>query len=326
MRRREFIAGLGSAAAWPLAARAQQPAVPVIGFLFSGSLEARRDDLAMFLRGLAETGYVEGRNVAIEYRWADNRTDRLPALAADLVRRKVAVIATFLTSSVIAARAATQDIPIVFLIGADPVQIGLVGSLNRPGGNLTGVVALGGETVAKCLEVLHETVPAATLIAHLINPTNPVFSDAESRGVQAAAHVLGLRLLTLNATTPSEIEAAFESLIQQQAGALLVSADTFFAEQRDQVVALAARDRVPAMYQRREITAAGGLMSYAADVADGWRQVGVYTGRTLKGEKPADLPVQQSVKVELIINMKTAKFLGLTFPLNVLGRADAVIE
>jgi putative ABC transport system substrate-binding protein len=327
MRRRTFISLLGGAAAWPLAARAQQQALPVIGFLHSGSLESRRDLLAMFLNGLAETGYNEGRNVAIEYRWAEDRFDRLQGLAADLVRGRMAVIATQGTGAALAAKSATQDIPIAFLIGTDPVQIGLVASLNRPGGNLTGVTILNGELASKRLELLHELVPAGTLIAYLSNPTNSAFSDDEAKLVQAAARVLGVHILPLYASSPSEIEAAFESLIQQQARALLASGDAFFGvSQRDQLVALAARHRVPAIYDRRGEAAVGGLISYGTDNADAWRQVGIYTGRLLKGEKPAELPVQQSTKVEMVINLKTAKALGLTVPLALLTRADEVIE
>ena len=324
--RREFITLLGGAATWPVAARAQQPAMPVIGFLGDGSLETRRDYLATFLRGLAETGYVEGRNVTIQYRWAEDRSDRLPDLIADLVRRQVAVLVPTNTASAIAAKAATSTIPIVFFLGSDPVQIGLVGSLNRPVGNITGVTGLSGELAAKRFELLREVVPAATLIAYLIKPDNP-FADSESRVVQAAAGAFGLRLLTLTASNPYEIESAFESLPQRQAGALLVSADQFFdASQRDQIVALAARDRIPTMFGRREAAAAGGLISYGPNFADAYRQVGVLTGRILKGEKPADLPVQQATRVWLTINLKTAKALGITFPITLLGRADEVIE
>jgi putative ABC transport system substrate-binding protein len=329
MRRRAFIAGLsGAVVALPLATRAQQPAMPVIGYLSDGSRETRRDTHALFLRGLAEIGYVEGRDVTIEYRWAEDRNDRLPGLAADLVRRQVAVIAAPSgTAAALAAKAATQSIPVVFLVGADPVQIGLVGSLSRPGGNLTGVASLSGELGAKRLELLHETVPAATLIAYLTNPTNPIYADAESRAVQAAAGALGVRLLTLTASEPGEIEVVYGSLIQRQAGALMVSSDIFFRQSvGDQIVALSARHRFPTMFSQREIAAAGGLMSYGLDLAELNRQVGVYTGRILKGEKPADLPVWQSVKVVLVINLKTAKSFGLTIPLTVLARADEVIE
>jgi putative ABC transport system substrate-binding protein len=327
LRRRDFIAGLGGAAAWPLAARAQQTAMPVVGHLSSESLETTREAFAIFLNGLAETGYVEGRNVAIVYRWADYRTDRLAGLAADLVGQKVAVIFAAPTAAALAAKTATREIPIVFSIGADPVQIGLVASLNRPGRNLTGVVSLSAELAAKRLELLHELVPAATMIAHLINPANSVFAATESRVAQAAARVLGVRLLTLNASTGGEIEAAFESLIQQQAGALLVSGDVFFyRSQRDQLLKLAAAHRIPTIYNAREVVAAGGLVSYGNDAGEARRLAGVYTGRVLKGEKSADLPVQLATKVKLIINLKTAKALGITVPLALRGRADEVIE
>jgi putative tryptophan/tyrosine transport system substrate-binding protein len=246
---------------------------------------------------------------------------------ADLARRRVAVIATpSTTAAALAARAATKDIPVVFLVGTDPVKVGLVASLNRPGGNLTGVATLAEEVTAKRVELLHLTVPAAKLIAYVGNPSNPVYADAESRAVQTGANILGLRSLTLSAGTASEIDAAFEDLTKQQVDALVLSGDPLFVSQRDQIVALAARHRVPTMYRRRDDVAAGGLMSYGSDFADGWRQVGVYTGRILKGEKPSDLPVQRSLKVELVINMKTAKSLGLTFPSNVLVRATEVIE
>jgi putative ABC transport system substrate-binding protein len=327
MRRRDFISLVGGAAMLPVMARAQPQALPVIGFLHSGSLESRRDLLAEFLKGLADTGYTEGRNVAIDYRWAEDRFDRLQSLAADLVRGRMAVIATQGTGAALAAKSATKDIPIAFLIGTDPVEIGLIASLNRPGGNLTGVTILNGELASKRLELLHELVPAATLIAYLSNPTNSAFSVDEGKLVQAAARVLGVRVLPLYASTPREIETAFENLIQQQAGALLASGDAFFGvSQRDRLVALAARHRVPAMYDRRGEAAAGGLISYGTDNTEAWRQVGIYTGRLLKGEKPSELPVQQSTKVELIINLKTAKALGLTVPLALLTRADEVIE
>jgi putative ABC transport system substrate-binding protein len=270
--------------------------------------------------------YVDGRNVTIEYRWAEDRSDRLPGLIADLARRQVAVLAPTNTASAMAAKAATATIPIVFLHGSDPVQIGLVGSLNRPGGNITGVTVLSGELGGKRLELLREVVPAATLIAYLIKLDNP-FADSESRVVQAAAGALGLRLLTLNASNPCEIESVFESLTQRQASALLVSADQFFdASQRDQIIALAARNRIPTMFGRREAAAAGGLISYGTDFAGAYRQVGVLTGRILKGDKPADLPVQQATKLELIINLKTAKALGLTIPETLLATADEVIQ
>jgi putative tryptophan/tyrosine transport system substrate-binding protein len=328
MNRRTFIAGLGGAAAWPVVARAQQQAMPVIGYLGTGSAELSRDFLPPFQRGLAETGYIEGRNVTIEYRWAEDRPERLPSLAADLVRRQVAVIATPGTAaSALAAKAATQSIPIVFLTGADPVEIGLIASLNQPGANLTGVAIQSAELTAKRLEMLHELIPAATSVAFLVNPSNATFTSGETTAARAAARVLALNLLILNASTPGEMEVAFESLINQQAGALLISGDRFLAvTQRDRIVAFAARHRIPAVYDRRENATAGGLASYGVDVMHAIRQVGVYTGRVLKGERPADLPVQQLVKIELVINMKTAKALGLTIPETLLATADEVIQ
>jgi putative ABC transport system substrate-binding protein len=329
MRRREFITLLGGAAAafpllWPRAARAQQR-MPVIGFLAAGSLETRRDIVAAFHRGLAETGYVEGRNVAIEYRWVDDQYDRFPALAADLVRRRVAVIVANSTPAALAAKAATATIPIVFQIGADPVKFGLVASINRPGGNMTGFSALTNALEAKKLELLRELVPKATTIAMLVNPTNPN-ADFDTKDAQAAARVLGLRLLVLNAMDQSEIEGAFATLMEQQAGALSVSADAFLATRIDQIVAVAARHAVPAIYENRVYADAGGLMSYGPLSFEVGRQVGVYTGRILKGDKPTDLPVQQSTKFETILNLKTAKALGLTVPTSTLLRADEVIE
>jgi putative tryptophan/tyrosine transport system substrate-binding protein len=327
MKRRQFITLLGgAAAAWPLAAHAQQPAMPVIGYLNSESRETYREYLSAFLRGLNETGFIEGRNVIIEYRWAEGHNDRLPAMAADLTRRQVAVIATTNTPSALAAKAATQTIPTVFLTGSDPVLIGLVASLNRPTGTLTGVAVLNTGVVAKRLQLLHEFVPTPTSIGILVNSTNPVYSEAEIREIQAGASVLGLRLLVLNASSQREIEAAFTTLVQQRVGALVVSADAYFIAQPERLVTLAARYAVPTIYAYREFTAAGGLMSYGPHLLDAYRQVGVYTGRILKGDKPADLPVQQVTRIELVINLKTAKALGLTFPLPQLGRADEVIE
>ncbi len=327
MNRRDMIALLGSAAAWPLAARAQQSASPVIGFLHAQSLAGYREPVAAFHRGLAETGYAEGQNVAIEYRWAEGRYDRVPALATELVRRQVAVIvAGGGATTAVAVKAATATIPIVFHVGVDPVKVGLVMSLSRPSGNLTGVTITNVEIIAKRLELLHELVPAATSIAVLLNPTNSVGADAEIKELQAAARVLGLHLLILNASSSSEIEAAFASLVLERAGALLVSGDSLFITQYDRLAALAARYAVPAIYQSREATASGGLVSYGTDIPDSYRQVGVYAGRVLKGEKPADLPVQQATKIELVINLKTAKALSLTVPLALLTRADEVIE
>jgi putative ABC transport system substrate-binding protein len=327
MQRRQFITLLGGAAAWPLVARAQQAATPVVGFFHPASLENRREYLAAFHAGLRETGYIEGRNVEIEYRWAYGQNDRLPMLAAELVRQKVSVIVILeSTQGALSAKAATQTIPIVFMQGADPVQIGLVRSLNQPGGNLTGFDLLLSETVAKRLELLHEMVPTATSIAYLRNPTNPVFAETETRDVQVAARALGVRLLLLNASGPEEIEMAFASL-QQQTHALMLSGDGLLNfTYRDQIIGLAARYAIPAMYVVRETVMAGGLMSYGLDQFDAWKQAGVYTGRILKGEKPADLPVQRVAKVQFVINLKTAKALGLTFPITLLGRADEVIE
>jgi putative ABC transport system substrate-binding protein len=327
MRRRDFIVLMGGAASsplWPRAARAQQR-MPVVGYLGTASLEAEREFVAAFHRGLAETGYVEGRNVAVEYRWAESRNDRLPALAAELVRRQVAVIMTGSTPGALAAKAATQTIPIVFGVGSNPVEIGLVASLNRPGGNLTGVSQLNVDLGAKRLELLHELVPAATQIAVLVNPTNPA-GEALLKEAQVAARVLGVRLSALNASSESEIEGAFAMLVGQRAGALLMQGDPVFIAQRDRIVALAARHAVPAIYQFREFAAAGGLMSYGASITDSYRLAGVYTGRILKGDKPADLPVQQATRFEMVFNLKTAKALGLTVPTSTLLRADEVIE
>ena len=328
MRRREFISLVGGAAAtWPLAASAQQPAMPVIGFLHLTSLETNRENLATFRQGLADTGYIEGKNVAIEYRWAQGRNDQLPMLAAELVRRQVSVIVVLeSTNGALAAKAATQMIPIVFMQGADPVQIGLVGSLNRPGGNLTGIGLLSAETAAKRLELLLELVPKATSIGYLRNPTNPVFAETETREVEIAARAHGVRLLFANASGPSEIEAAFAELVQQRPDALQVSSDGLLLTYPDQIVALAARHGIPAIYAWPRYTAVGGLASYGTNIRNAWRQAGIYTGRILKGERPADLPVQQATKIELVINLKTAKALGLTFPIMLLGRADEVIE
>jgi putative ABC transport system substrate-binding protein len=330
VKRREFITllGGGAAASWPLAARAQQAGkLTTIGYLSGASLETTRGLLAAFHRGLADTGYTEGRNVAIEYRWAENQYDRLPALAAELVRRQVAVIiAAGTTPGAHALKAATQTIPIVFLVGPDPVAGGLVASLNWPGGNLTGVRVLSVALIAKNFALLQELVPAAAVIAVLVHPDNAIETEIVTTELQAASGVLGVRLLVLKASNESEIDAAFATLVQQRVGALIVSGETFFITASDQIVALAARHAVPTIYQYRESAAAGGLVSHGIDIRDAYRIVGVYTGRILKGDKPADLPVQQSTKVELVINMKTAKTLGITFPLTFLGRADEVIE
>jgi len=327
MRRRNFIALLSSAAAaWPLAARAQQSALPVIGFLSGGSAIPFADRLPAFRQGLGEIGYVEGQNVTTEYRWADGQYDRLPGLAAELVGRKVAVIVVVgTTAAALAAKAATQTIPIVFVIGSDPVEVGLVTSLARPGGNITGVSQVLFTMAGKRLELLHELVPASAAVALLVNPTNP-YTESEIREVQTRASALGLQLHVLNATNDSDLETAFMSLVERRAGGLLVGADPFFIIVRDKLVALAAGHKVPTIYGYRDFMAVGGLVSYGTDPAAAYHQIGAYTGRILKGEKPADLPVQQPSKFDLIINLKTARALGLQVPTSILLRADEVIE
>jgi putative tryptophan/tyrosine transport system substrate-binding protein len=329
MRRRAFIALLGGAAAspvvWPLAARAQQAAMPVIGFMNGGSPEARVRSgvLAAFRQGLSETGYMEDHNVKIEYRWAEHHYDRLPGMAADLVRRQVTVIAATTTPAALAAKAATATIPIVFETAGDPVALGLVASLNRPGGNLTGVTQLSSELVSKRLGLLHDLIPTATIIGLLVNPTDPR-AEAQTSDMQKAAHALGLQIHILNASTEAEIDTAFANLAQLRAGALIVG--TSVSSRPEQLAALAARQRVPAIYQYREFAAAGGLISYGTSLTDSYRLAGSYTGRVLKGKKPADLPVVQPTKFELVINLKTANALGLTIPSGVLAIADEVIE
>jgi ABC-type uncharacterized transport system substrate-binding protein len=328
MRRRDFITLIGgAAAAWPFAVRAQQPTMPVIGYLGSESPDVFAGRLSAFRQGLSETGFVEGQNVAIEYRWAENQYDRFPALLADFIRRKVTVIVAVTgTPPALAAKVATTTIPIVFVTAGDPVALGLVASLNRPGGNLTGVATLTVELAPKQLEVLRELVPTAITIALLVNPANSTNAETLSRDVQAAARTLGLQLHVLHASTERDFDAVFASLPRLRAGALLIGSDPFFNSRSQQLTALASRHAMPTMYPFREYAMAGGLISYGNSFADAHRQVGVYTGRVLKGEKPADLPIQQSVKVELVINLKTAKALGLTFPISLLGRADEVIE
>jgi len=328
VKRRDFITLLGGAAAtWPLVARAQQSAMPVVGVLSAEWPDQFTDRLRAFHEGLRETGYVEGRNLAIEYRWAEGRNDQLPALAAELVRRQVSVIVTAgSTPAALAARAATSTIPTVFYLGSDPVEAGLVTSLSRPGGNLTGVVTLNVEVAPKRLELLHELVPTATIIAALINPTNPVLAETLTRDLQTAANKLGVQLHVLYASSERDFDTVFVTLVQLRAGGLVIGADALFNSRSEQLAALTIRHAVPAIYQFREFVSAGGLMSYGTTVVDTYRPLGVYTGRILKGEKPAELAVQQATKMELIINMKTTKALGITVPLPLLGRADEVIE
>jgi putative tryptophan/tyrosine transport system substrate-binding protein len=325
--RRKFIALLGGAAVpWPLAAGAQQPSMPVIGFLNPRSLRSDSRLVTAFHQGLGETGYVQGKNVAIEYRWAEGHNDRLPALTADLVRRQVAVIvATGGNVSALAAQAVSTTIPIVFTLGGDPIMLGLVTSLSRPGGNITGISALTGLLGAKRLELLHELVPKATMIGIVMNPTNPI-AEAYARDLQGAARTRWQQIHIQNASSEGEIDTAFASLVELRAGAILIVTDAFFIGRRDQLVALAARYAIPTIYENRDFAAAGGLISYGTDLADMYRQAGVYAGRILKGEKPADLPVMLPTKFELVINAKTAKALGLEIPPMLLALADEVIE
>jgi len=327
MRRREFIAFVGStAAAWPLAAAAEQSALPVIGFLGSDSPDIYADRLRAFREGLKETGYIESGNVTIEYRWANGRNDQLAALAADLVRLRVAVLVAFTTPAVLALKAATKSIPIVFFTAGDPVALGLVASLNRPGGNLTGTTALTLEVGTKWLQLLHETVPTATTFAVLLNPTSPNLAEAQTKDLQAAARTLGLQIQQLNASTDRDFDVAFANTAETRAGGLVISSDSYFFAHIELLAALATRYKVPAIFGFREFPDAGGLMSYGADLSNQHRTIGTYVGRILKGEKPADLPVQQSTKVQLIVNLRIAKTLGLTIPPSLLLRADEVIE
>jgi len=328
VKRREFITLLGAAAAaaLPLAARAQQAAVPVVGLLTSRAPGDTPQLLAAFRQGLKDSGFVEGQNVAIEYRFAGNQNERLPALAADLVHRQVAVIAATTTPAALAAKAATATIPIVFELGADPVQLGLVPNLNRPGANVTGVTQLNTEVAPKRLELLHELIPTTSLMALLVDPTDPTNADTQSTSVLSAAQRLGLKVHVLNASSERDFDRVFASVMQLRAGGLVIGAHGFFTARSEQLGALAARHAVPAAYENREFVAAGGLVSYGGGISDAYRLAGVYAARILKGEKPAELPVQQSTKVEMFLNLKAAKALGITVPLPLLGRADEVIE
>jgi ABC-type uncharacterized transport system substrate-binding protein len=328
MRRREFITLLGgAAAAWPLAGRAQEPAMPVVGFLHAGLPESFVHLVAAFRTGLSQSGYGEGQNVSIEYRWAQNENDRLPELAADLVRRRVAVIVTpASTAATLAAKAATRTIPIVFETGADPVKIGLVASLNRPGGNATGVSDIGVELGAKRLGLLHELLPGAVRFAALVNPNNPFITEPFVAEMQMAASAIGRQIEIVSVSTTSDIDAAFATLVRERADAFLISPEALFVSRRVQLVTLAARHVLPALYHRREFAEAGGLMSYGSNLTDQFRQTGVYAGRILKGEKPAEMPVHLPTKFELVINLQTAKTFGLEVPPTLLARADEVIE
>ena len=325
MRRREFITALGGAVAVPLAARAQQPTMPVIGFLGTGSAASDAFRVAAFRQGLNEFGYFEGRNVAIEILWADGQYDRLPQLAADLVGRSVALIFAGPIAATLAAKAATSKIPIVFANGNDPVKFGIVASLNRPNGNITGISLLFNMLAAKHLELLHETAPKETLVGMLVNPNNPN-AAVDSREIEIAANVLGQKLVVVRASTPADIDAAFVELAGQRVGALFLHSDAYFASRYQQLAALTVRYAIPTIFYIRDFVAAGGLMSYGPNIADAYRRAGVYSGRILNGEKPSELPVEQSVKVELVINLKTAKALGLTVPNTLIGRANEVIE
>jgi putative ABC transport system substrate-binding protein len=325
MRRREFITLLGGATAWPLAAVAQQSALPVVAFVRDGSPEANARYVAAFRKGLNESGYVEGQNVTVEYHWLEGQYDRLPALLADLVRRQVAVIATLGNVTSLAAKAATAAIPIVFAVGEDPVKLGLVASLARPGGNATGTNFLVQETVAKRFRLLHELVPKAVRVAVLVNPSSST-TDTTLLGTKEAAAALGLQLQILNASSIGEIDAAFATLARERSDALFVGGDAFFVGRAVQLATLAAHNRIPAAYSQRVQVAAGGLMSYGTDLGDAFRQVGVYTGSILKGAKPADLPVLQSTKFELVINLQTARVLGIEVPPGIISIADEVIE
>ena len=327
MRRRDFITLVGGTAAWPVAARAQQAAMPVIGILEAGGAELNPGNATAFRKGLSETGYTEGQTVAIEYRWAEGQYERLPELAAELVRRRAAVIVTpFSVAATLAARAATTTVPIVFSTGADPVETGLVASLNRPGGNVTGAVTMNAELAAKRFGLLQELLPTATRFAVLVNPTTARVAKAVTADVQAAASVTGRQVEVLTASTSREIDTAFATVVQKRIDALLHSPDLFFTTRRAQIIVLAARHAVPVIYANREDAVAGGLMSYGSSMADVSRQLGIYAGRTLKGEKPADMPVLRATKFEFVINLQTAKTIGITVPPTLLARADEVFE
>jgi ABC-type uncharacterized transport system substrate-binding protein len=327
MKRREFITLVGGAAAtWPFPGRAQQPAMPVVGFINAASPQPYARMLSAFLKGLSETSYVENQNVKIEYRWAQGEIDRLPALVADLVHREVTVIAATGTPAALAAKAATTTIPIVFELGSDPVQLGLVSSLNRPSGNVTGVAQLAIEVGPKRLELLHEMIPKARIIALLADPTDRAIFENTTRGVQSAARSLGLELHVLNVSTDRDLDAAFANLVQLRAGGVVISGGQFFNSRSKRLAAAALQHAVPTISPYVDLAGAGGLMSYGTSITDAYRLAGIYTGRVLKGEKPADLPVQQATKVELIINLKTAKALGITVPSSLIGRADEIIE
>jgi putative ABC transport system substrate-binding protein len=325
MKRRQFIAGLGSAAAWPLAVRAQQPVLPVIGYLSAQSADDDYKLTIAFLQGLKETGYVEGQNVGVEYRWAENQLDQLPGLAADLVRRRVAVIVATAATAALAAKAATATIPIVFGMGGDPVALGLVARLNRPSGNVTGHTILTAELTPKQLQLLRQLMPNAARFGVLVDPAAPT-TPSMIGDLQGAAGTLGLKLVIVDARTDSDLETAFATFLQQDVGAVLVGGSTLFVRRMEQLAALAVRHALPAIFPNREFALAGGLMSYGSSLGYGYQQVGIYTGRILKGEKPANLPVQQAVKIELTINLKTAKALGLTIPETLLATADEVIQ
>jgi putative tryptophan/tyrosine transport system substrate-binding protein len=327
MQRRDFITLVGSAAvAWPLVARAQQPTMAVIGFLAPGSAESDAYRVIAFRQGLKESGYVEGQNFRIEYRWAEGHYDRLPAMAADLVHRQVTMIAATSTPAALAAKAATVTIPIVFEIAADPVKLGLVASLNRPGGNITGVTQRAEEVTQKRLELVHELIPTARVMALLVNPNVPALAENQAREAQSAAHALGLELHILNASSDRDFDAVFSKLIELRAGGLVIGGDAFFTSHSEQLAALAISHALPAVYQWRQFAAAGGLMSYGSNITETHRLAGAIAGRILKGDKPADLPVEQASKVELFINLKTAKALGLNLPNTLIGRADEVFE